>query len=84
MSNENEQNIEISDIITVMRTDSGRRFIRRIIINSGYFSDTFDSNPIEHACKAGKRKIGVWLVNELSQSAPDELNRMLKEHYNNE
>lgn len=71
--------LEISDILCIMRTESGRRFVKRVFEYTSFFSDTFDDDPVTHARQAGKRNVGVWLYNELKSSTPDQLQLLMRE-----
>jgi hypothetical protein len=76
--------VEVAEIAAIMRTEGGRNFVLRLLEKTGYFGDTFDSDPIKHAYNAGRRSIGLNLVRELSDSANGEFKTMLKEHFKDE
>jgi hypothetical protein len=76
---DNMRNIEIADISVIMSTKGGRKFIRRVLDYSGVFCDTFDSDTHEHAKNAGRRQVGLWLINEIKEAAPDEYITLIKE-----
>lgn len=77
---EDARKLEISDILCIMRTESGRQFIKRILDYSGCFSDTFDNDPITHARQAGKRNVGLWLYNEIKAAAPEYLEILMRDY----
>ena len=58
----------------------GRSVLYNIIDNSGVFRDTFDSDPITHAYNAGRRSIGVNLLDQIKAELHDEYIQMLREH----
>ena len=64
------RSIEISDTMAVMSTRGGRAMISRILDRSGVFRDTFDIDPHVHAQNAGRRQLGLWLLNEIKDAAP--------------
>jgi len=76
--------IEIVDISVIMSTKGGRKFINRVLNQCGVFSDTFDSDTHEHAKNAGRRQIGLWLMNEIQEASPREYTTLLKERLNDE
>jgi len=76
-----KRKLEVADLSCIMQTESGRNVIRRIIEESGYFYDTFDQDAIQHAKRAGKRSVAVWLIEELKQAAPNDFIQLLKEHF---
>lgn len=67
------------DVENVMATESGRRFVSRLLEYAGTDINVFDADPITHAHNAGKRSVGVWLKNEVKEVNYDQYMRMMKE-----
>lgn len=76
------RDVELAEIAAIMRSDSGQSLICRILERTGYFSDTFSEEPLEHAYNAGQRSVGLWLVNELKEA--DSLVSVLRRKFENE
>jgi len=74
------EKIEEVELSFIMRNVSGRNFIRRLLVRSGYFANTFDVEPTKHAYNAGRRSLGCELMSQLQEVTPGELELMLKEH----
>lgn len=75
----NARDIEKDDILAIMRLRSGRRFLSRLISESGVEGSAFDKNPTTHALNEGRRQLGIYLVEELKECAPLEYVTMIKE-----
>ena len=78
-----ERNIEITEIMRILGTEEGRKFMMKILNISGLDRDTFDKDTHQHAFKAGKRSIGIRIRDELQDAAPELYLRMLTEHIEN-
>ncbi len=76
-----DRKLEKSDIACIMRTESGRNFIRRVLEYTRFFENVYDSDTYEHARRAGRREVGVWLTQELIEAAPGEWQHLLKEYF---
>lgn len=76
---EDARRIEIAEIAVIMSTRGGRKFVNRILNQSGVFSDTFDSDTHVHAKNAGRRQLGLWLIRELQEATPGELITLMRE-----
>ena len=79
-----ERKIEIAELSVIMSTKGGRNFISRIIDRCGLFSDIYSTDTHEHARLAGRRQIGLWLLNEIKESTPGEYITLMKERNENE
>ncbi len=75
----NARDLEILSIRGMMASEEGRKFFMSILLNSGVEADTFDSDPLTHAYKAGRRAVGLLLRDELRSAAPASYFQMLKE-----
>lgn len=76
---QDQREVEVSDILAVMTTPSGRRVLARILNFTGMDVDTFDEDPYRHARNSGLRSVGLWLKSELKDAAPDKFMLMLQE-----
>ena len=54
--------------------------IYNILVISGYFTDTFRTDTIDHAYTAGRRSVGVELINRIKSIDFENYLRMLREH----
>jgi hypothetical protein len=79
---ETQQPLEHLELSSIMGTANGRNVIRRILINTGVFGNAFDVNDRQHAYNEGRRSVGVALINELKEVAPDTFQLLLREHFN--
>lgn len=70
---------ERNDIIEVLRSPEGRRFVYRILIETGVFNSTFNKETLVMAFLEGRRANGLWLLGELEKSQPEALLQMQRE-----
>lgn len=76
--------IEIAEVTVIMSTKGGRNFINRLLDQCSVFSDSYDSDTHNHAKNAGRRQIGLWLLNEIQEASPGEYITLMKERMNDE
>jgi len=74
-----QQKIEQSNYLDVMRSDAGRRVIEDILEITGIDSDTWDENPLIQSQLNGKRQVGLRLVRKLKQYCPELYITLMKE-----
>lgn len=74
--------LENLDIQSIMNNEAGRRVIYNIIELSGYWTDTYHSDPLIHARNAGRRAIGILLHDTVKKETPGSYIKMLQEHEN--
>lgn len=72
--------MELLTIRNLMKTENGRTFMWRCLQDCGTFESMFNTDAIQHAYNAGKRSHGLWLEQELKDSATDDYYKMLKEN----
>ncbi len=72
--------LEIEDIRNVVRHEAGRRFLYRILENSGVHSDMFEPDPYVNAHNSGRQSAGRWTEAEIKEAAPEFYLMMIKEH----
>ena len=68
------------DLQTALTSMSGRALVHSLLDITGYFTDTFDHDTIKHAFNAGRRSVGVELINRIKGIDFDNYTRMLREH----
>jgi hypothetical protein len=67
-----------ADLISVMETHSGRRFVWRILESAGLYKLSYTGNS-ETFFNEGQRNIGLKLLSDLLKVAPEEYVRMTQE-----
>jgi len=77
-----ERKIEIAEVHALMSNRSGRHTFYRILQISGVDDDMFDPDPHIHAKNAGRREVGLWLIEELKIACLSEYLMMIKENTN--
>ncbi len=70
---------EIADFRWLMRQSQGRRFAWRMLAEAGVYRSTFNSSGSITAFNEGKRQLGLWLMLQIHEHAPEVLPMMLKE-----
>lgn len=80
MSENNQRELELHTIRTLMNTENGRSFMMRCLQHCGTYGSVFDKNPLKHAYNSGSRDHGVWLEGEIKEAANESFLTMLKEH----
>jgi len=68
------------DVISVMSSEQGRRFVQRILNMAGTESDTFDIDPYRHANLAGRRGVGTTVSTIVQNATIDLYFKMKQEH----
>ena len=77
-----ERQTEIDDLAWLMSDARGRRVMRRLLARSGIYRTSFNADPATMAFMEGRRDMGLWLVDEISQHAPKRFIEMQKEQLN--
>lgn len=70
---------DIEDFKSLMKLKEGRRFIWRILAETGVYHSSFTGNS-ETFFKEGKRSIGLILMGELHTICPELYAVMVEEH----
>ena len=70
---------EIDDLKWLMAHAQGRRFICRLLEESGVFRTSFHTSGSVAAFNEGRKHIGYVLTGEMMELVPDAYVRMLKE-----
>lgn len=78
-----QRKIEIAEVDQVMKLESGRNTMYRLLQMTGVDENMFNPDTHEHARNAGRREVGLWLREELKMAGLDNYFRMLKENDDN-
>jgi hypothetical protein len=62
---------ELDDIKSVAGTRSGRRFLWRLLAMANVFSESFNPDPYTTAYNEGRRIVGLTVLNDLMEAAPE-------------
>lgn len=82
MAENNQRELELHTIRTLMNTENGRSFMMRCLQHCGTYDSIFKKDPYEHAHLSGMREHGVWLEREIKEAANESFLTMLKESNN--
>lgn len=70
-----------NDLLTVLATENGRRFVYDLLADAGVFRSSFvPGDPHGTAFNEGQRNYGVRLLSRLIADAPDQYMKLLKEN----
>lgn len=65
-----KRQVELDDLKQLLSTPSGRRFVTRLLDQTGLLaSDMFTGNSTTFY-NLGKRDVGLWVYNEIMQAKP--------------
>ena len=67
-----------ADFQAVLATPEGRRFVRRVLAESGVHQASFAADGLLMAYREGRRSLGLWLQG-LFMDFPDQYLQLLKE-----
>lgn len=70
------------DIKWLMAHAPGRRFVTRLIEQTGLFRTSFHTSGSVMACNEGRKQVGYFLQSELVSITPDAYLKLLKEFGN--
>lgn len=73
------QGLADDDIVSIMSTQQGRKFVAYVLQLSGVDEDIFHHDTHMHAHNAGARSVGLNLKNLVIEIAPDKYITMMKE-----
>ena len=85
VSPEEEQRLlEIEQVVSVMRTENGRKLMHRFIKMSGQFRASYNPNAPANDIyfREGERNMGLMIIAELNDCAPDLYSKMMEESRN--
>lgn len=69
----------VEDLRWLMGHKPGRRFVRRLLERTGVYRTSFNTSGSVMAFNEGQRNVGLGLVAEIQEHAPDSFLLMLKE-----
>lgn len=74
---------ELRDVREVLQTPCGRRFIWRYLVDCGVFRTSFTGNSHTYF-NEGMRNVGLKLLADINEAAPEAYLQMIKEKDRNE
>ena len=63
-----------------MTMEQGRAWFYDFLISCHVFNTPFDDDPCRHAFRAGEANIGLMVLSDIQESAPDNYTKMIKEN----
>lgn len=75
---------EVDDLLWLMSDKRGRRFMWRLLSESGIYRTSFSTEALHMAFNEGQRNRGLALVGSVMQHCPDRFTEMQKEARNHE
>lgn len=73
---------QVEDIKWLMAHAPGRRFVTRLLEQTGLFRTSFHTSGSVMALNEGRKQIGYWAQGELVEIVPDAYLKLLKEFSN--
>jgi hypothetical protein len=70
---------ELNDIRSLCGRKEGRRLLWRIFERAHIYQSTFTGDALSGAFQEGERNVGLFLLADLTEAAPDRLMEMMKE-----
>ena len=70
---------ELALLNTLMRAPGGRRWLYGMLAQCHIYATTFNPNAMIMAFSEGERHVGLRLLGEFMEAAPDQYQQMLKE-----
>jgi hypothetical protein len=71
--------LEMQDLLNVLSTVSGRRFVWRLLGHCRVFETIWHNSALIHY-NAGQQDVGHWVMKEINDAAPESLLLMIKEN----
>lgn len=79
---EKKRNREIDDLKRVLSFVEGRRFVWRLLCETGIYRSVFDSNALSMAFKEGQRDVGLFLMEDINTHMASAFAQMQRETAN--
>lgn len=79
-----ERQTEIDDLLWLMSDKRGRRYMWRLLSESGIYRTSFSTDALAMAFAEGQRNRGLALVGSVMQHCPERFSEMQKEARANE
>ena len=70
---------QLSDVALIMKTRPGRRFMWRYLSKTYLFETSFNNSGSITAFNEGQRNVGLMMLADINEAAPEEYLTMLKE-----
>lgn len=64
---------EVTELTALLGGEPMRDFLWRVLSRCNVFKSTWDSNYGRMSLNEGARQVGLWLLTEISEAAPDAL-----------
>tara|TARA_R110000868_G_scaffold317394_1_gene578215 strand:+ start:1371 stop:1670 length:300 start_codon:yes stop_codon:yes gene_type:complete len=74
-----ETDAEVHDLRAIMESQLGRRFMWRLLEQTGLYKTSFTGNSTTFF-NEGQRNIGLWLIAQVNENCLDEYTQMVKEN----
>lgn len=78
-ANEAERDQALSDVALIMGTRPGRRFLWRYLAKTYLFQTSFNNSGSITAFNEGMRNVGLMMLADINEAAPEKYLEMLKE-----
>lgn len=69
---------ELMDLDSLMALPAGRRFLWRLLTQSGVFRSSFSSDPLVMAMNEGQRNVGLRVVGDIMAACPEKYIEMMR------
>ena len=76
-----ERREDLNDLIAVMSTPQGRRFIWRLLTKARIFSSPYAGSTNDTMMNLGEHNLGLFVMTEVIDACPDKYLLMQNEHY---
>ena len=63
-----------------MTMEQGRAWFYDLLIRCHVFNTPFDEDPCRHAFRAGEANVGLMILSDIQESAPDNYTKMIREN----
>ena len=74
---------ELQDLRKVLGSSEGRRVLWRILVKGAIFNSSFAQNANETFFNEGRRSVGLWLTQEVSEADLEKFFQMHREAHSN-
>lgn len=71
---------EVEDLRWLMAHAQGRRFIWRLLDRAGIYRTSFNSSGSVMAMNEGRREMGLFVLAEITEAAPESFLKLLREN----
>lgn len=71
----------LNDVIAVMNTAAGRRYVWRLLEQARVFGSSYAHQSNQTFFREGQRNMGLWIFTQVLEASPELFLLMQKEHY---